>query len=410
MVAYTPRKALLLVVGGLIVLAGSISLAAENSIKDAIGALNSPDRDVRLKAIDQLAAEGHDAAEAAPDLIVLLKDPDPAVRRHAVGALIAIKPGPKVMVPLFIKLMNDTDPGLHSRILNAITEAGPVAVPGLIRALDNDKLAYWACIVLRGMGPKAKAAVPALIKKLNDPRPEIRREAILALGSMGPAALPAVPQIAAALDDEFARGSATFVLGTLGKIPPEAEKKILANTRSDDKSISTISYWCLARVHPDDVQLRREATEKIVERLKDPDPMVRLVAARALAALPPAPQITLPILEKALKGADETTVQGALNALATIGAPAVPHLVNILENHKGLRVQAAYVLGQIGPDAAPATDALAKLVDDRDLNLATEAALALAKIGPGAKAAVPALCAAFRKKKPTNMRLSSRWG
>ena len=69
-------------------------------------------------------------------------------------------------------------------------------MPGLIRALDNDKVAYWACIVLRNMGPVAKDAVPALAAKLNDPKLDVRREAILALASMEGAAASAVEPIA----------------------------------------------------------------------------------------------------------------------------------------------------------------------------------------------------------------------
>jgi HEAT repeat protein len=397
MISYL-RRNIVLVLSGCMILAGSISQAADSSVKELIGQLNSSDAAVRLKAIDQLGALGEKAAEAAPQLTVLLTDANPSVRRQAIKAIGAIRPGPKVMIPLFIKLMEDTDPGVHARVLDAITEAGEPAVPGLIAALKNDKVSYWACIVLRGMGPVAKAAAPALAEKLKDPRPEIRREAVLALGAIGEAANPAIPQIVALLKDEYAQGAATFVLGELGTLPADAEQQIRANAKSDDKSLSTVSLWVLARVHPEDKELRRQATEQIIDRLKDQDPYVRVVAARALAALPPAPEITLPIWEKALKDADATTLHHALDALASLGAPAVPRMVDIMEKNKELRVAVAYTLGQMGPTAAPAAGALAKLVADDDVNLATEAVLALGKMGPAAKSAVPALCAALQKE------------
>lgn len=398
MTSYARSIILFIVLFGWIFMAGSTSRAAEPSLDELIGLVQSPNASARIKAIDQLGAEGAKAAAAAPALTSVLKDADPSVRRHAVKALIAIRPGPQVMLPLMIKLMEDPDAAVHARVLNAITEAGEAAVPGLIQALQNDKVAFWACIVLRGMGPAAKAAVPALVEKLKDANPEIRREAALALGAIGEAAISAVPDIAATLGDEHVAGAATYVLGALGKVPADAERKIRANAAGDDKSLSTISLWTLARVHPEDKELRREATEKIVERLKDQDPHVRVVAARALAALAPAPEITVPIFEKALKDADATTVQHALDALASLGAQAVPRLIDILEKHKPLRVQVVYTLGQIGPTAAPASAALAKLVTDDDMNVATEAALALGKIGPAAKDAVPALCAALQKE------------
>ena len=92
-------------------------------------------------------------------------------------------------------------------------------MPGLIYALKNDKAAYWACLVLREIGPAAKDAVPALVEKLKDPRPEIRREAILTLAAMEDAAKPAVAQIAAALDDKDTAVAATYALGRIGQIP-----------------------------------------------------------------------------------------------------------------------------------------------------------------------------------------------
>jgi HEAT repeat protein len=429
------RNGPFLALSGLIMLAGTASQATDLSVKELIGLLRSSDAAARLQAIDQLGGRGANAAEAvvpltallkdpsadvraraarslgeigapakpaAPELTALLKDDDPLVRRQVVKALVAIRPGPKVMIPLFIKLMHDSDPGVQVRVLNAVSEAGEAAVPGLINALKNDAVAYWACVVLREIGPAGKAAVPALAEKLQDPRPDIRLQALLALGAMKEAALPVVPQIAAALGDEQARTAATFVLGELGSIPASAEQTIRSNAKSNDRFLSTVSLWALARVHPEDKDLRRQATEQLVARLTDQDPFVRVAAARALAALPPAPEITIPIWERAMKGADATTVRYALDALASLGAPAVPRLVDILEKHQELRVEAAYTLGQMGPVAAAATDALAKLIADKDVNLATEATLALGKIGPAAKSAVPALCAALQQKGETN--------
>ena len=293
------------------------------------------------------------------------------------------------MIPIFIKLLKDPDPGVETRVLSAITEAGEAAVPGLIEALKNDEAAYWACVVLRQIGPAAKAAVPALAEKLKDSRPDIRIQAILALGAMGGAALPAVPQIGEAVKDEQTCAAATFVLGRLKKIPADAEKVMWANARGNSPFLSTVSIWALTNQHPEDPTLRRAATEHLMGRLKDKDALVRVVAARALAALPPDPEITLPIFEKEMKGADPTTVEHALDALATLGEPAVPNLVDILEKHKELRVEAAYTLGQMGPKAAAATDALAKLVDNENLQVATEAIIALEKSVPVRKQPSP---------------------
>jgi HEAT repeat protein len=413
-----------------LMLSGLIALADDVSIAMQIGNLKSNDEAVRVQAIDQLAAEGTKSAEAVaplqdllkdasatvrahsasalgaigaaakpavPALIELLKDSDATVRRQAVKAMMKIHPGPQVMVPLFVQSLEDSDPGVRMRILHAISDAGPAAVPGLIAALENDKTAYWVCLVLRDMGPAAKAAVPALTEKLKDPRPEIRREAILALAAMEFAATPAAEPIAAALKDEQTAVAATYALGRIGRLPEDAESVVRANTKNADNMLSTTSYWTLARVHPEDKQLRIEVTERLIDRLKDSDPLVRVAAARALAALPPAPEITATIWEKAFSNCDETTVLHALDALAMLGPTGVPELIEALKFEKA-RSPVVYVLGRIGPPAAPATQALAKLIDDKDDCLANDAILAIANIGPGAKDAVPALMEAIKRE------------
>ena len=233
----TRRIALFGAVLGCLMLAGSIVQAADEPLATLVANLKSADEAVRLQAIDQIGDRGEKAAEAVapltellqdgsakvrahavwalgaigaaakpavPALAELVKDPDETVRRQVVKAVMHIHPGPQVTIPLCIKLLQDPDPGVQARILNAISEAGPQAVPGLIEALKNEKAAYWACVVLRDMGPPAKDAVPALVEAIQSKDPEVRREAILALAAMEDAAVPAVEQDrrAAVLGDE----------------------------------------------------------------------------------------------------------------------------------------------------------------------------------------------------------------
>ena len=126
---------------------------------------------VRAHAAHALGEIGAPARPAVPALVMLVKDSDATVRRQAVHAIMRIHPGPKVTVPLAIKLLEDSDPGVRLRVLNAISEVGAKAVPGLIEALKHEKATYWACLVLRDIGPAAKDAVPALTETLQDPRP-----------------------------------------------------------------------------------------------------------------------------------------------------------------------------------------------------------------------------------------------
>ena len=66
----------------------------------------------------------------------------------------------------------------------------------------------------------------------------------------------------------------------------------------------------------------------------------------------------------------------------------MPRLVEALK-HQKVRLHVLYVLGQIGPAAAPATPALTELITDKDDDVAYEAMMALGKIGPGARRRCP---------------------
>ncbi len=430
---------LILTACGCLALAGSKLYADETPVAGLVKDLKSDKEADRLKALDDLGARGEKAAEAVkpiedllkdksakvrahaamalgsigaaakdsvPALAELFKDSDDSVRRTAVRAIMAIHPGPKVMIPLCVKLVEDPDPAVRGRVLNAIAERGVEAVPALTEALKDDKAAFWALIILREIGPAAKDAIPAITEKLKDAKPEIRREAVLTLGAFGEAAVPAVPQIAALLGDKDAGIAATFVLGELGQIPKDVEATVRTNAKSDNAMLSTTSLWALARIHPEDKDLRRETTEKLVARLKDKDSFVRVAAARALAALPPAPEITAPIWEKAMKDADETTIRYAMDAFAALGAPAVPRLIDALKYEK-FRVDIIYALGRIGPAAAAATGELAKFVEDKNSRVAHEAIIALGNIGPGAKDAVPALANALNQADDKDMNFAA---
>ncbi|MEZ6073575.1 MAG: HEAT repeat domain-containing protein [Pirellulales bacterium] len=404
-------------------------VAAEPSVADLLASLKSSDESVRAQAEDALAERGPEAAaavepltalladksavvrahavraalgmigaaakSAVPQIVELAGDEDPVVRRQAVQAIKGINPGPKVTVPLCVKLLEDADPGVRQRVLMTVTEAGQKALPGLKVALDDDKAAYWACIILRDMGPEGKEAIPGLAKRLQDERPDVRREAVLALASMGDAASDVVPQIAALLDDPDAAVAATYALGRIGHMPKDVDATVAKNARDTaDPMLSTTSLWALANTHPDDKKLRGVVTKALIEQLKSDDPYVRAAAARGLAALPPAPEVTLPIWKEELQNADETLLAHALDALIQLGAPAVPALAKGLE-YDTLRPQIISVLYEMGPNAAAASPALAKLVNTDDERIAHEAIITLASVGPAAEPAVPALVEAL---------------
>ncbi|MFZ5831070.1 MAG: HEAT repeat domain-containing protein, partial [Planctomycetota bacterium] len=357
--------------------------------------LKDPSARVRAHAARALGLIGDPAKVAAQQLVQAVGDESPEVRRSAVLALRVIRPGPKVTLPLFLKLIEQGDPALRHRALNALADAGEEAVPFLIEATKNEKAAYWAVLVLADIGPKAKDAVPALTALLNSQAPEVRREAILALAAIGEAAAPSTPQIAKMLGDEHAAAAATYALVQIGKVPNDALPTIRANSKAEDKVLRAVSLWALAR-SDGSKETMTEAAGSLIDLLKDPDQRVRQAAARALSDLKPGPDIALPLFQKALDGATDAVVLGALDAIASVGPEAVPALTKALAVESA-RPRVIYILGQIGPEAKDAVPALVKYIDVEDPKTQQETLIALGKIGPAAADAVPAIVAALKK-------------
>ncbi len=82
----------------------------------------------------------------------------------------------------------------------------------------------------------------------------------------------------------------------------------------------------------------------------------------------------------------------AIDSLGRIGAAAVPALVQSLQQpNPETRLQAANVLGRIGPDAQAAVPELVRALRDPNLEVRKAATRALGQIGPAAEEAVAPL-------------------
>ncbi len=96
--------------------------------------------------------------------------------------------------------------------------------------------------------------------------------------------------------------------------------------------------------------------------------------------------------EWAAEMTDPATGPRALAQLEGHGADAVGMLTGILESGPAqARIQAAALLGKLGPSAAPAVPALAEALASKDVGVRGMAAIALGRIGSAARDAVIAL-------------------
>jgi HEAT repeat protein len=250
-----------------------------------------------------------------------------------------------------------------------------------------------AASMLADLGSQSSDAIPALIQALDDPEPAVVREVERALRRSGRDQLP---QLLDALDHARAgvRAGTIRVLRDVAPKTPAILERLLDCLNDSSPRVREESALALGAFGTD----RSAVVSDESELLRDDSPDVRLAAAVALGQLQPAAASAIPDLLAAL--ADPVAVvrvQAARSAWLNGEAPE--RVLSVLTAALGVehaRWQAAYTLGDLGPDAARAVPALIEMLEieavPRPLREAPSSAFALGHIG---QAAVPALTAAL---------------
>jgi HEAT repeat protein len=126
---------------------------------------------------------------------------------------------------------------------------------------------------------------------------------------------------------------------------------------------------------------------------RDPDPLVRLEAAKAVAGIDPKNKTAIPLLVAALKDRNGKVRRRGAECLGDLGPRARSAVADLVQTVKDpdptVSWAAIDALGQIGPDAAPAVPSLVEALRDRGTRGA--AVDALGQVGGKARDAVPAL-------------------
>jgi HEAT repeat protein len=397
---------------------------AETMIPDAIAAITGdstrPHLDViadpkaplnnRLQAVQKLGwARPKEKSLAALDK--LLTDPDARIRGAAVNAL-AYRDDAKGAVPSLLKLLGDievvkADQGFEGagRLPYTLSRIGADAVPGLVKAVGDDKLSvlarFQAVQALALMGRRAKDAHPALEKVLTDkyafvalgaaralvqtggdidkalpvlrdglehPQPAVIHLAIRSVEPLGAQAKGVVPDLVRLLEHREAdlRIAAALALGAIGSEAKGAAKAIGGMLKSENARERYQAAEALARLGPD----ARDAVPALSAALKNPELKSNIghPVFKALQKLGPAAKDVVPVLMEELKTADEYYATGLIDTLGRIGPAAkaaVPQVAAFLTNKSEYtRRDAARALAGIGTEAKEAIPALKKLLTD----------------------------------------------
>jgi HEAT repeat protein len=294
--------------------------------------MKEDDAYIRCSAASALGGVRARSKEAVAALIAAVDDKDETVNHNAVSALAAIGPAAKEAVPVLLRKLKRADwvpgsplprpvffdsPGPFSTnagrgqewrkatevelIADAIAAIGPDAVPALLEGLkDKEGVVRASCArVLSRIGPDAKAAVPALIRTLREPKedPLVRECVAEALGSIGPAAREAADALHELLDDEDdCSRAAAFALVAVGAdakaAVPELRRALKdvadfglqqAPDAEATAGLRVRAALALSLIGPD----AKAATPELLALLKDRSVRVREAAAFALRKIDP---------------------------------------------------------------------------------------------------------------------------
>ena len=96
----------------------------------------------------------------------------------------------------------------------------------------------------------------------------------------------------------------------------------LTKTLDDaDPVLKTVSAWALAKISPDDAQLKDKCVDMLAESLLSKNPLARRAAFRALADLRPGPARVMPTIKRILEGPDKEAAAEALQAWRPSASP-----------------------------------------------------------------------------------------
>lgn len=225
-------------------LAKTIAHAKEAAVPGLIDLARTARAEVRQMAFYSLGRLHGAAKSAVPALIELLGDKDGEVCGGAVYVLGRIGPDARSAVPALVKVAASSREGVADVIkaLAAIGEASDETLALVLKALkDADpKIRTAAVRACAAFGPRSKAAVPDLIRLLDDSKvnssDSYPRPVVYALGRVGPDAKAAGPKLMALLKDsdiEHASHAAAALLG----IGIEEKAAVATFNRALDKSL-----------------------------------------------------------------------------------------------------------------------------------------------------------------------------
>ena len=392
---------------------------AQNRVDSLVSQLKNTEAGEQFRAVAELGDLGPLAKSAVPELVKTLNQSDDLALKHEVLiALGRIGTESAQAVPEITKFLKNESPLLQHAAIHALRQIGPAAkaaVPELSQAAKSDNLviavsAAWGLVSVAEDQQTRVGAIPILVKGLESQEAGVVGDAFAGLVEIGK---PAVPELVSRLqkDDQVAVLAAD-TLATIGPAAEGAIRGLLSALQSQNEKVAARAARALGYIGGDsntvvpslsshladpseEVRVAsarglgsfgagaRTAVPALTRALEDKAIDVRVAAAQALGAIGPEARSAVPALDRALDDSAGIVTYSAAEALGSIKGPAVEVLARRLDQPAFLPLAAA-VLGNIGPEAAPAVPALVRHLGTQEPESQLEVLLAIGSIGPKA--------------------------
>ena len=344
-------------------------LLREEALPEAVRGLREGPAALRNVILDWMSETGTAPAETLTAVVALLSEQDPGSRakasevlammgRSAVPALEALAArGSGLLARSSIRTLAKME-GEHSRDPAALTAAclGPDldTVAAAVEALTTMEEAGGRCLIALAKSPRAAVrglavralggfgalGLQTLVEALVDADPDVRREAVLALGRVGPEARsclqallraagpPGSPTVSSTwpVADPASLAALRWATAAIGLDSRDAEGALRVATYDPDRRVRAFATASLS-THPSTPSMNER---ELLRRLTSPD----VAAGReALTEIASQPQPSAPLLSAvaAVVRAPSSPLRSQALAILVASAPASPGLTTALE-------------------------------------------------------------------------------
>ena len=276
-----------------------------------------------------------------------------------------------------------TNEDVRLQVALAMEKIGRPAVAPLSKAAASSDSAvrFYAIWGLAFVGPPAKSATLIVLKALTDTAPDVRRKAAYTLGRIDADPEKVAPALVNALGDSDADVRQTAA-ASLPKMSKTAVPILIDALKSDKKDLQHMAIKILGEIGAESTPAIPQLKALLLNYGAASDPAAEALAGIGAPALP-----TLVLAAAADKGEVRAL---AMRSLHKIGGPAVPHFVDLLgSKYDDVRRHSAALLGTMQVQDKSVVIALGFATKDKDFQVRQNALTSLQQMGTGAKLAEP---------------------